>query len=237
MIIPCEKEYAEQRLKEGFTRQGAFNDLLIVAKYFRYLGKNTPQVEQALIDFCEKFSADYIKIIYEKRIKDAVRKSKDVPLRIFSPIGITRKELESIRSVSDYRAQKVLFTMLVTSKMFKDSRYENSNMCFISLTEILRLARVKLAKQERKDMTRLLNSKNLIDTQGEKKIYRLLFIDKQQEEFDIIVTEKNNIISHLLFKCPSCGKEIPIEAKSRKMCDECWVSHRREWDRKRKEKQ
>jgi hypothetical protein len=231
MIIPCEKEYAEERLVSGFTRQGSFDDLKILAKYFRFLGKNTPQTEKALIEFCEKFSYCYNQRLFEKKIKNAVNDSKKEELRIFSPIGVTKKELESIRKIQDFRKQKILFIMLVTAKMFGMRTKNGILYCNVSLTEILRLAKVKALAQEKMDLTRALNVSGLINTNGNSS-YEILFLDEKQDAFEILVTEKNDIISHLLFQCPKCGKEIPIGAKSRKMCNECLKKN--ELERKRK---
>jgi hypothetical protein len=227
MTILCEKTYAEERLKNGFTRQGSFLDLLILAKYFRYIGKDSEQIKNALIEFCEKFSSDYNKTIFEKRILDAVSKSKKYALRIYQPIGITKDELESIRSVAEYKKQKILFTMLFFSKVFKNDTDKNIFYCNVSYTEILKTARVKMLAREKMEVTRELNVLGLIRTNSNGK-YEILFADKEQNNFEILVKDKENVISYLLFRCPNCGKEIEMRSKSRKMCDECLLRHKNE---------
>jgi hypothetical protein len=235
MTILCEKEYAEERLTNGFTRQGSFIDLKTVAKYFRYIGKDSEQTKQALVEFCKKFSSDYNEVIFERLIINAVRQTKDSKLRIYKPIGITKNELEAIRSVEDYRKQKILFVMLFFSKLFRSEDSDKTFYCNVSYTEILRIAKVKALAREKKEITHELNEIGFIST-TRKGHYEILFADKQQKDFVLLVNNKEDIISHLLFKCPDCGKEMPIGAKYRKMCDECWKVRERELWKENKRK-
>jgi 5-methylthioribose kinase len=224
MLIPCEKKYAEELLKTGFRRFLSKRDLSILARYSKYLGKNKKQTRDDLVKFCIKFSEDYNYVLFYDRIAEAVNNSEKYQLRVFSPIGITQNEINAIRTIPDFRKQKALFIMLVLGKMFAREDIEKTYVNF-SFSEILRLAKISVNKAEKDKMGQDLVDTELVDINGNAK-FEVSFIDKDQNDFIIIVTDENNIISFLQFQCPKCGKEMQLKSKrSRKMCDECYKKY------------
>ncbi len=232
MIILCEKKYAEERLQNGFSRKMSRKDLSYLARYFKYLGKNKTQIQSCLIDFCKKFDDDYNEVLFAERIEKATNSIDKYTLRIFRPIGITHNELLSIRSIPDFRYQKILFVMLVIAKMYSssDSTDFYANHKF---HDYVHLAKVSATKSEYQEISSKLNDTGLISTTLND-TYKLNFVDKDQSSFDIVVDDETKIVDFLPFACSVCGKEIDKRGHRHKMCNDCWKEHRKEWDRNRK---
>ncbi len=230
MLVPCEKKYAEELLRTGFRRFLSKRDLSILARHSKYLGKNKEQTRDDLVKFCIKFSEDYNYVLFYDRIAEAVNNSEKYQLRVFSPIGITQNEINTIRTIPDFRKQKALFIMLVLGKMFAREDIEKTYVNF-SFSEILRLAKISVNKAEKDKLGQDLIDTELVDINGNAK-FEVSFIDENQNDFVIIVTDENNIISFLPFQCPECGKEMQLKSKrSRKICDECYS--KKEMERKK----
>lgn len=226
MFIPCEKTYAEDRLKNGFTRVMSFVDLSMLAKYFKYLGKNKLQIREDLILFCKKFYGDYNEVLFSERLQKAIDTIDKAELRIFKPVGITKNEIDVIHTVSDFRYQKILFIMLIISKIFYE-KGETNYYCNNSFTEVLKEAKVNINKKERERILHELNLTSLVSSTLNGSI-KINFIDENQKDFYIIVNDKNNLISFFPFRCFSCKKELDKISKKHNLCEDCYAEKRRE---------
>ena len=71
-MIFYEKEEAEKILSSGFSNFMSFKDLLLLAKYFKYIGKNKTQIKKSLVEFCEKHKQK------DSFVINAIKKSKVV---------------------------------------------------------------------------------------------------------------------------------------------------------------
>ena len=127
MIIFCEKKHAEWMLENGFHNFMSSQDLSILARYLKYIGKNKTQIKSDLIDFCKRYNPEFNEVIYDKKIRWVIGTCDKYKLRITMSIKVTEKELETIKSVKNYKYEKILFVMLVIAMYFKHNRIRIQN--------------------------------------------------------------------------------------------------------------
>lgn len=230
-MIFCEKTYAENLLKNGFSKFMSYNDLAILARYYRFLGKNKTQIYDDLIDFCKKHNSDFNEVLSFKKIKNAIKTTDKYSLRIGSDTNITKVEMQKILELSDYKIQKVLFIMLALSKYFKqhktnikekkETKYSNNFYVNEKFTNILRMAKVNLSKAKRLEMMQFLEEAGYITTTlvGS---FKINFVDIYSP-IEIEILDIDNAISFFPFYCKSCGiKYIPIIRNRVGLCNTCY---------------
>jgi hypothetical protein len=232
MIIFCEKTYAEERLKTGFTRNMSRVDLTILAKYFRYIGKSEPQIKESLENFCEKYGDLCGEKLYEIKIHQALLASKKSPLRIFSPVGITQKELDAIRYIPEFRYQKILFLLLFVGKAFHNPEYKEYYINH-KITQIFTLAGMNPTREQRELVEDKIEDSGLMTTTLNG-TWRINFIDEDQNYFPILIQDFNNPLKYLNFVCSVCKKEIEQKNNNQVYCGICAKNRRKEQDRLRK---
>lgn len=234
-MIFYEKEYAEILLESGFTSFMNFEELTILAKYFRYEGKNNSQIRESLINFCKKFCPDFNEVLSRGKIDDAIKKSQKYGIRLDTKINITHAEIEEIKSFGNYKKQKILFVMLVLAKYFKynntklnkdKEKYDNDFFVFLyNFITILKLAKVNIGKIERKDILHEFEERGMITT-SRYDVFKVNFVC-EDSPIEIIVDNLEDIISFYPGYCEKCGRVIKNRAKKHDLCEECYNEHRR----------
>lgn len=235
-IIFDEHKYALKLLDNGFSKFMKYNDLFILAKYYRFMGFKTTQVRRYLQDFCEKFYPDYNDVIFGNKLDFATKKSEKFELRIPSEVFITLSEMEKIRSVKNYRLEKILFVMLMISRNNKIFRGNISEFYFVNenMSTIFALAKVYSTKKERNEIKHELYKLGFIeaipanakfDSNG-KDNFRLFYAD-DKSEVDFTITDLDNMVLFYKPVCEVCGKEIEKKNNRHKMCSDCWKEKHR----------
>lgn len=228
-----EEEYAKNLLKNGFTSFMNFDDLSVLARYFKYIGKNKTQIKKSLIEFCEKWNPDFNEILARNKIENAVKVVDKYGIRFPMDVNITNSELEKIKSAGNYKKQKILFVMLVIAKYFKyndtnldknrESKCSSRFFANENMTNILKMAKVNISKKERIDIQHELQESGFITSIGAKS-FEIHIID-DNSDISIIVTDMNNIIDFYPYKneiiCENCGKIIE-KPKMRNICNQCY---------------
>ncbi len=138
-VFGNEKTMALNIYKNGFT-EGYFtsHEAYLVAKYFfREFGYGKDKTKTYLRKFCEKHDKDFNYILLRHKIKE-ILKNADSEWKIKSePIYVTQLELDKIREIKNFNAQKALLSFLVFSKRNNGYVYKNS------ITEIKRISGLK----------------------------------------------------------------------------------------------
>lgn len=242
-MIFDEKKYALNLLKNGFSSTYInFNDLCILAKYFKYIGKNRTQIRKNLQDFCIKFGQEYSEVLFRDRIEGAIKQSQKYGLRIPIDVNITENELEIIKNIGDYKRQKILFVMLVVAKYFKytdarsqDKRKKVNDNFYVNenFNDILELANVNIQRLERRDIFYDLYQSKLIYMDMNRRndiYYKINFID-DDSDIVIIVNDIENIIKFYPVYCEKCGKVIENKSKRHNYCENCYKEYRKDVNR------
>jgi hypothetical protein len=237
MLIFDEYKYAVKLLNHGFEKFMSNIDLTILAKYFRYIGKNEDQILVDLNNFCTKFNPDFNNVISDSNIKNAIKRSKKRLLIIPDPIPITQKEIDTIKVLKDFRSEKVLFVLLVVSKHFKINLGWHDYIANIKRTEICTRAKIHAPKIEKDAIfTKIDRDYGLVDAQVFSRTRGVdLFIKFVDEEGEPIffVDDLDNIIDFYPHYCSICGKQIERRSSTHEFCGECWKTYRKNYNKEK----
>ena len=237
MIIFDELEYAQHLLVHGFDNFMSSKELIILARYLKYIGKNEFQIVEDIHNFCYKHNVVYDREFYKKKTDFVFEIYKKRDLIIPNGIPITQEEIDTIKSLKNYKCEKVLFFLLVYAKHLKLNVGTKDYYANIKWTEIFTSAKVHVKLQEQYEIIGKLYDEKMIDVvlSGTNKInsFRINFIN---EEFAPIfyIDDFKNVTRFYPHYCSICGKQIIKKGNNHNMCNECWKEHRKEWDRNRK---
>ena len=233
MIIFCEQKYAEKLISKGFETFMSPRDLGLLAKYYKYMGKDKKEIFTLLVDFCKTYNPEFNEVRFYKNIQKAVNLVDKYKLRLEMQIPITKKEIETIKSVKNHTYEKVLFTMLAASKYFKmnpaaispriNKDYVHRYYVNIKFTEILKLAKIHVTKDERNSILFNLQSTGLINT-SLNGTYEICFVDPDGET-ELFIEDMDNVVDFYPFYCEDCGKKTK-KAKNHDKCRECYSIER-----------
>lgn len=235
-MIFDEKEEAEKILKNGFSSFMSFKELLIIAKYFKYMGKNKTQIRKSLIEFCEKHNDEFNEVLARESIESAIDNAQKYSLRIKMDITITEDELEIIKHYENIKYQRILFVMLVVAKYFKYNHtkikpkeptpYDDNLYLNAKITEIIKISGLNINKKERNALIHTLETAGLIMTTYVGS-FQIIFVD-EDSPVGIVINDMNKIIDFFPFYCEKCGKKLEKKAKRHSMCEECYLTYRKE---------
>jgi len=247
-MVFYEEKRARVLLEQGTQAFITYEDLSILAKYFKYIGKNRSQIERSLIEFCENNNPNFNEILFRKKIEYAIKSCDKFGIRLHIVVPVTNNELDIIKNCGDYKRQKILFVMLVVAKYFKynDTRltpkknniHDDDFYVNIKLVDILKMAKVNISKIERRDIIYDLEQSELITLIKRRTggiSFQINFIDENSEP-NIIVTDMDNIIDFYYFNCEKCGRQITNRAKRHDLCEECYREKRKSTYRESKRK-
>ena len=238
MKILNELEYAKKLLEKGFTKSVSLGEMVILAKYFRHLGRYDDEVENDLISFCSEHVLEFSEVIYADYIEKAVRISKKYLLRLPVFVPVTNDEIIKIKDIKNYRYEKVLFIMLVLGKYYKLTNTSSKNKSkeyYIPFNNqtIYRLAHVSVKKDE--NIINYLFKNGFIDNNRRTDAYFLKFTSIEDYSGSaLIVNDINNIIDFYPPHCDICGRDLEKKSNRQSLCSDCWKEHRKKWDRNRK---
>jgi len=156
-------------------------------------------------------------------MKKTIVESKTYLSQVSKNILITERELESIRSLNNYRYEKILFTMLVLGKYSKCINSKNKSKEYYikeSIDTIYRLAHT--VKKKNENIFHTLYKMGFINSIIKADCFVLTFTNiDDNSETKIIVKNMSNIISFYPLFCETCGKEFIKFHRSQCICLEC----------------
>jgi hypothetical protein len=246
-IIFDQSKYIENFLRNGFVGYPKRNDLNLLAIYYREQGLGDIRIRKSLLEFCQSFNPDYNEILRANDLDTAVRQSADRSLKICNYIVITESEMEKIRSVQNYKYQKILFAMLAISKGLDPdyNRTDGKSYVNVNFGEIMRFAKVYAGKIEKAKIKHDLFLLGMLDAVGPNTKYFcngkdnfVLFFRNDDSPVSVEILEPDFLISYFPFFCEVCGKMMIKTGSRQKMCPDCWGKKnkkiQRDWVNKRR---
>lgn len=259
MRILNEVKYAENMVSQGFIHKKYGYELRILSKYYFSQGFYGSTLTKKIKEFCHINIPDFNEVKYAEMIRKTCIYGENNELFVAKPVRITQIEIDRIKSLNDLKIEKVAFVFLVLANIskqkytlyirdkikYKQKILKNKKKAIklpkISLyyyvneniNNIFTLAKVYLKRKERDVIIRILNEKDLIETNSKcqckiKFIYHntkdtALIIDN----FDDFVLEYEKLIGDNVGYCVTCGKPIRITSNKRKYCNKCFKDQRR----------
>jgi hypothetical protein len=240
-LIFDEYNYALNLLQKGFKDYLRGTQLLVLAKYFFYLGQSKKTVRESILNFTLIHDPYFNDVLNGHRIDKAIKNANKKPLRFSQDVLITEKEIETIKSLKNNKVERILFVLLVIARKSNMDRNTEKEVYYVNskFSSILSLSRIYLKKDERDNIRNGLNDNgiikilvpNNISTETGIEGYQLFYADKNSGSC-ILVTDLNNIVSFYPHFCEKCGKILDIKSNRQKMCHDCWEIREKEIKKK-----
>lgn len=262
MRILNELEYAENMLQSGFKSKRYEYELKMLAKYYFSKGISTEDIQCLLLKFCNKYITDFNEIKYMNMLKRTLKYAQINSIFIVSPVDVTLSEIEKIRELEDLKLEKIMFILLVISKINRQSyelyiedkikhKKKNAAMPKIideyyadgKINSFFSKAKIYLKRKERAGIIKKLIDKGLIGMTKSCK-YEINFIDRENcnnialtiNNFSNFVLEYMRYIGDNIGTCEECSGLFEIKGKNHKYCKNCWHKINRDQTRNRVKK-
>lgn len=252
-VLFDERDMVKPILDDGFSN-GRTNkyELILLAKHYRWnLGYGTQRIKKAIIDFCKEHDKNFNPVIARDFLKDVIRIAENNSFRTPVPVQITDREIQKIKEVKNFEAQKLLFVLLVSAKTLK---FMNSDMSgksshrkplgyYIhlgSLNRIKKEAGLSRISSDNTMMTYLHDFYNLgLIMPTFRNSIQILYGDDNGIPV-IFVNDFSNIAQYYidyvggeLLYCSECKKEFKKYGNKKDLCPECNAEKIREQTRLR----
>ena len=234
MIILDEFSYAKNIFNNTLSSFMSGRDIRLLIMYFRNIGIEESGLYSKINNWLCEHQENYNEILYQEFLLSIIKTSRKNRIKKFDNIIITENEFSIIRSIKNYRLEKILFTMLVLSKYyFITGRFfdkENTNNYTLKMTPYHILKFSKTNEKSKELLFNQLLEKNIIDTNfGKDGAYFIININKNDNsDSKIIIEDLNNFINYYKPYCEICGIEIEKRNNRHTMCSDCWNKKEKE---------
>ena len=186
------------------------------------------------IEWMNKNHDNFDESYYSNLVSDAIKRAHKMPFYYIDNIKITQSELDSIASLDNLRAEKVLFVLLCMAKQQRVINGFTNGLVRYSLTELCKMARISVPADDREYILYNIVQKGLLNCpkKNDTKCLIVNFIDDDGEmvldldEVDcqelayVYLNWKNEGKGYT--RCQKCNKLIKqSKTKPRKYCEEC----------------
>jgi hypothetical protein len=151
MLILNEKKYAEDLyLGRNTEIKSIIAKLGYVTRYQLYvLGYSDDDNYSYTVKWMNKHHSNFDESCYSKLISDAIKRAHKTPFFDVGNILITKYELDTISSLNNLRAEKILFVLLCMAKHQRVVYGFTNGLVKYSLSDLCKAARISVATDER----------------------------------------------------------------------------------------
>jgi hypothetical protein len=233
MLILNEKKYAEDLyLGRNTEIKSIIVKLGYVTRYQLYvLGYSDDDNYSYTVKWMNKHHSNFDESCYSKLISDAIKRAHKTPFFDVGNILITKSELNTISSLNNLRAEKILFVLLCMAKHQRVVYGFTNGLVKYSLPDLCKVARISVATDEREYILHEIIKSGHISypKKNDTSCLMINFIDDDSEA-GLLVDEigcKELAYTYLNWKnnggydrCENCGR-LFRKNKNRKYCHEC----------------
>lgn len=240
MLIFDEKKYAMNLIKNKEFQTYRQKDIerYILIRYLSSEGMSSEEIKKELEAFpligCEYLDKKEINLIYDKILERAL----SYPLITGIKVNIYKSEIDTINTLDDDNAKKMLFALLVYYKwainqpyLYFFSKYNNTKMVITNDLDIWKCSGLmKLRVAERyKVCNKLIIDGLYVEDNFKSNNYFYLPFSVDDGEIAITIENYDNIIGELNYynnpdkykRCSECGVVINKTRSPKKYCDNC----------------
>jgi RNA polymerase-binding transcription factor DksA len=233
-----EKEYIEAIMDaKKVDLANPTNTIRNLARYNFYVnGYKKSKNYTAIVDYMTKNFKDFSEMTYQKSIDGCIKDVDKTPFKNIKSVRITKSELDKICILDDIKKQKLAFVLLCTAKYRDQYNPNNCHKTDISATDMYKMARVVLPKEQRNIYLHFLIRDGLVEPHNNSKTKnkKLLFVSEDDND-EVVLDLKEVDYKELAYvymswknngegftKCQRCGKTIKqSKTRPRKYCEEC----------------
>lgn len=233
MIILQETEWAKDMIRRRDIGDRPYETYTRVARYYMDIGYSKKQAREKLCEFIEKSAPRVSVVAIGSTIDSAVAYAAKFKSVNIDGIHITKKEIETINSISGVQSRRLAFTLLCLAKYW-NIRNENDSFWVVSKdNDIMKMANIKTSMRRQCKLYHDLIELGLISLS--KRIdstnVRVNFAD-DSSNVELVVPDfadvGNRYLMHVgepFFECAECGRiakySSPKYGTSQKYCERC----------------
>lgn len=246
-LILNEQVLSDRAINEKYIdEKKPSNTIRILAKYYFGKGMKIGQVIKSIDDFFSKNKVGYNSVRWRKTIENivsAVHKTKDYKL-INIGVKITKGEIDKIKTYSNLKYEKLLFSLLVYAKIYNQLNGNDKNWVNEKHKYIFSDAKITIKSDDQGKMLYQLKEAKYIDISNKVDCTNLR-VDYVNENSDVVIEIhdfRNFVYEYLSYfepkkymRCEECGLLIKYY-NNKKYCDKCSDEKIKERDRIRKSK-
>ena len=164
MLILNEKQYAEN-LYYGNNDQvkSVLGKIGYITRYHLYVvGYTDEENYKRTVEWMNKNHDNFDESYYSNLISDAIKRAYKYPFYNIENIKITQSELDSIASLDNLRAEKVLFVLLCMAKQQQIVNGFTNGLVKYSLTDLCKFARISVPADDREYILHNILQKGLL---------------------------------------------------------------------------
>ena len=245
MLILNEEKYAKN------LYEGKVQDVKSIMTKIRYITRYLIHSEQRKADEVYGITVQWLKehhnnfdeSSYSNVISDAIKGVDKYPFYIIDSLKITQSELETISSLDNLRAEKMLFVLLCMAKQQSMSNGFTNGLVKYSITELCKMARVSVPADDREYILYEIVRKGLLDYPKKNNTQCLIvnFVSTDEVVLELDESDCQELAYAYLSwkngsqgytKCQRCGRLMKqSKTKPRKYCEECAQEVQREQKR------
>lgn len=235
MLILNEEKYAKD-IYDGkiIDVKSIMSKIRYITRYLFYSkNKNDEEIYKETVRWLTNNHNNFDESCYSNLISDAIKNVKKYPFYNINCIKITKLELDTISSLEDFRAEKILFVLLCMAKQQSVSMGFTNGLVKYSITDLCKMARISVPANDReyilhkivqqgliqcpkKNNTKCLIVKFINDSEG---ILELNELDCQELAY-VYMNWKNN--GNGYGRCECCNRLMKkSKLKPKKFCESC----------------
>lgn len=228
-IILNEKEWCEQKIAELDLGGAPAKTVMRIARYYFDQGKSKRDVRRALEDFIIKCDPMASLVRWRSYLDYCIAKASKRKLIEVVGVGITKRELDVIESVSGQMLRRVLFTLVCLAKYSNAINKDNNNWVNSDYRTIFTLANINNAYQRRLLMLNDLSNLGLV--RFSKKVdntnIMIPFVDEEGKaivhvsDFRNLGNQYMRLYDHNYIECANCGLVVKRHSNRQQYCREC----------------
>ena len=236
MLILNEERYAES-LYNGKNDQikSVLRKVGYITRYHLYtLGYSDKDNYKYTVEWMNTNHDNFDESYYSNLVSDAIKRAHKTPFYNVESIKITQSELNSISSLDNLRAEKVLFVLLCMAKQQRVISGFTNGLVRYSLTDLCKLARISVPADDREYILHNILQNGLLDC-PKKNDTKCLIVSCINDDSDVVLELDEIDCQELAYvylnwknqgkgytRCQICNKLIKqSKTKPRKYCEEC----------------
>ena len=248
MLILNEKRYAENLYNGNNDKvKSVVAKIGYITRYNLYgIGYSDEENYRQTVLWMNKYHDNFDESYYSNLISDGIKRAHKNPFYNIENIKITQSELDSISSLDNLRAEKVLFVLLCMAKQQRVISGFTNGLVRYSLTELCKLARISVPADDREYILYNIVQKGLLGC-PKKNDTKCLIVNCINDNDDVALTLDEVDCQELAYvylnwkndgkgytRCQKCNKLIKqSKTRPRKYCEECAATTEKENSKER----